>query len=39
MSSHNWFFNGVCQELQPEYVILLNAGTAPEKNALYKMIY
>ena len=38
LSSHNWFFNGICKELQPEYAILLDVGLAPEKHALYKMI-
>lgn len=38
LSSHNWFFNGVCKELQPEFAILLDVGLAPEKHALYKMI-
>lgn len=26
LSSHNWFFNGFCQELKPEFSILLDVG-------------
>ena len=37
LSSHNWFFNGFCQELKPNYAILLDVGLRPEHNALYKM--
>lgn len=30
LSSHNWFFNGFCNELSPKYAILLDVGLRPE---------
>lgn len=38
LSSHNWFFNGFCKELRPQFAVLLDVGLAPEKDALYKMV-
>lgn len=29
LSSHNWFFNGFCQELKPQFAILLDVGLRP----------
>ena len=37
LSSHNWFFNGFCKELRPEYAVLLDVGLRPEANAIVKM--
>ena len=37
LSSHNWFFNGFCQELKPEFAVLLDVGLVPEGDALWKM--
>lgn len=37
LSSHNWFFNGFCQELKPTYSVLLDVGLTPDKDALFKM--
>jgi chitin synthase len=37
LSSHNWFFNGFCNELKPKYSILLDVGLRPYPGALYKM--
>lgn len=37
LSSHNWFFNGFCKEIKPQYSILLDVGLAPEHDALVKM--
>ena len=37
LSSHNWFFNGFCKELRPEYAVLLDVGLRPEENAILKM--
>lgn len=31
LSSHNWFFNGFCKELNPNYTILMDVGLKPEK--------
>lgn len=37
LTSHNWFFNGFCKEVKPEFAVLLDVGLCPEKTALYKM--
>ena len=37
LSSHNWFFNGFCKELRPEFAILLDVGLRPEGHALMNM--
>ena len=37
LSSHNWFFNGICKELRPTHAILLDVGLRPEGLALMKM--
>ena len=37
LSSHNWFFNGFCQELRPEFAVLLDVGLRPYEQALVKM--
>jgi len=37
LSSHNWFFNGFCKELNPCFTILLDVGLKPTSDALYKM--
>ena len=37
LSSHNWFFNGFCKELRPEYAVLLDVGLRPEGTAILKM--
>lgn len=39
LSSHNWFFNGICNELKPKYSILLDVGLRPYPEALYKMYH
>lgn len=39
LSSHNWFFNGFCKELQPRYVVLLDVGLKSEPNAIYNMYH
>lgn len=37
LSSHNWFFNGFCKELEPKYAVLLDVGLKPKGDALMKM--
>jgi len=37
LSSHNWFFNGFCKELTPQYAVLLDVGLKTEGTALMKM--
>lgn len=37
LSSHNWFFNGFCNELKPKYAILLDVGLRCYPEAIYKM--
>jgi chitin synthase len=38
LSSHLWFFEGFCRYLNPEYVILLDVGTKPEKGAIANLL-
>lgn len=37
LNSHNWFFNGFCQELNPRYAFLLDVGVRPYPEAIFKM--
>lgn len=37
LSSHNWFFNGFCNQLKPKYAILLDVGLRPYPDAVFKM--
>ena len=37
LSSHNWFFNGFCQELKPKVAILLDVGLRPYPDSVFKM--
>ena len=37
LSSHNWFFNGLCQEIKFNYTVLLDVGLCPDKKSLYRM--
>lgn len=37
LSSHNWFFNGFCKELKPEYAVIMDVGLKPEATAIMKM--
>lgn len=37
LSSHNWFFNGFCQELKPKYTAIVDVGVRPYPDALFKM--
>jgi chitin synthase len=37
LSSHNWFFNGFCKELNPKHVILLDVGLKPKGESIFKM--
>ncbi|KAJ5622682.1 Chitin synthase C [Penicillium herquei] len=34
INSHRWIFNGFCRMLNPEVVVLLDAGTKPSKKSL-----
>lgn len=34
LNSHWWFFNHFCKQLNPEYCIQIDAGTAPNQNTL-----
>jgi chitin synthase len=38
LSSHLWFFEGFCRYLNPEYLILLDVGTKPEKDAIGNLL-
>mmetsp|Transcript_29073 Transcript_29073/g.21058 ORF Transcript_29073/g.21058 Transcript_29073/m.21058 type:complete len:253 (+) Transcript_29073:227-985(+) len=37
INSHKWFFQGVCKYLKPEFCMLLDIGTRPDKFALVKL--
>jgi chitin synthase len=37
INSHRWFFNAFAPQLQPNVCILLDVGTMPGKNSLYKL--
>ena len=34
LNSHLWFFSAFCRQLQPKYVFLIDAGTAPKRDAM-----
>ncbi|CAD8108822.1 unnamed protein product [Paramecium sonneborni] len=38
LSSHMWFFKGFCQEIQPDYCVLMDVGANPEKDAIFQLI-
>jgi cellulose synthase/poly-beta-1,6-N-acetylglucosamine synthase-like glycosyltransferase len=37
LNTHLWFFEGFCEYIQPEYVMLLDVGTQPRRSALYRL--
>lgn len=37
IDSHWWFFEGICENLMPKYVILMDVGTRPLRKAFYHM--
>ncbi|KAJ3082010.1 Chitin synthase, class 2, partial [Rhizoclosmatium hyalinum] len=37
INSHRWFFNGICQVLQPEVCVLIDVGTKPTRKSLYHL--
>ncbi|KAJ3113392.1 Chitin synthase, class 2 [Phlyctochytrium bullatum] len=37
INSHRWFFNAVCQQLQPEVCILIDCGTKPFRSSFYHL--
>jgi chitin synthase len=37
LNTHLWFFGGFCQYIQPKYVMLLDVGTRPHPDALFKL--
>jgi len=37
LTSHDFFFNGFCRELNPKYAVLLDVGLKPNGDALMKM--
>lgn len=38
LSSHLWFFEGFCRYLEPEFIVLLDIGTVPDKEAIASLI-
>lgn len=37
INSHKWFFHGVCNYLNPQYCLMLDIGTRPDQQAIYKL--
>ena len=37
LDSHHVFLAGLCMRVKPEYVMLLDCGTVPQRDALYKL--
>jgi chitin synthase len=37
INSHKWFFNAVCESIQPNVVFLLDVGTKPAETAFYHL--
>jgi cellulose synthase/poly-beta-1,6-N-acetylglucosamine synthase-like glycosyltransferase len=37
INSHRWFFQGVCEYLNPELCLMLDIGTRPERDSIYKL--
>jgi chitin synthase len=37
LNTHLWFFEGFCEYIQPKFVQLLDVGTQPRRNALYRL--
>ncbi|KAF0686055.1 Aste57867_22117 [Aphanomyces stellatus] len=38
LNSHLWFFNAFCNQVDPDYNLLLDVGTLPTKSAFYKLL-
>ncbi|RHZ42904.1 hypothetical protein DYB26_011526 [Aphanomyces astaci] len=38
LNSHLWFFNAFCNQVDPDYNVLLDVGTLPTKSAFYKLL-
>ena len=38
INSHKWFFQGICDYLQPDYTLLLDIGTRPDHNSVLKLV-
>jgi len=37
INSHKWFFQGLCKYMKPEYCMVLDIGTRPDKHSVYKL--
>lgn len=38
LSSHAWFFEGFCRYLSPEFCVLLDVGTVPDKQGIANFV-
>ena len=38
INSHKWFFQGICEYLQPDYTLLLDIGTRPDHFSVIKLV-
>ncbi len=39
LSSHNWFLNGFCKELNPNFIVLLDVGLRAKEKAIFSMYH
>jgi len=37
INSHKWFFQGICEHLQPKHCLMLDIGTRPDLHSVYKL--
>ena len=37
INSHKYFFQAICEYLQPEYCLMLDIGTRADKGSIYKL--
>jgi cellulose synthase/poly-beta-1,6-N-acetylglucosamine synthase-like glycosyltransferase len=39
LDSHRWFFEALCEQVEPDYCLLTNAGVLPYERAIYKLYF
>ncbi|KAF0684721.1 Aste57867_23322 [Aphanomyces stellatus] len=38
LDSHLWYFDAFCEQVMPDYTVLLDVGTMPTKSSFYKLL-
>ncbi|CAK4533984.1 unnamed protein product [Aphanomyces euteiches] len=38
LDSHLWYFDAFCEQVQPDYTVLLDVGTMPTKSSFFKLL-